>query len=103
MYVIYTPWGSAYKCKEMMYYLLLRNTMRMTSSVCKVHLKERLEEYIKQWNGLVKLFRTEKREGLIQARSIGAMKATKGKVSNDLQLLPLIMCKYSSVNNMITF
>uniref|UniRef100_A0A665WA72 Polypeptide N-acetylgalactosaminyltransferase n=1 Tax=Echeneis naucrates TaxID=173247 RepID=A0A665WA72_ECHNA len=46
----------------------------------KVHLKERLEEYIKQWNGLVKLFRNEKREGLIQARSIGAKKAVKGQV-----------------------
>ncbi|XP_042341699.1 N-acetylgalactosaminyltransferase 7 isoform X2 [Plectropomus leopardus] len=46
----------------------------------KAHLKERLEEYIKQWNGLVKLFRNEKREGLIQARSIGAKKATKGQV-----------------------
>ncbi|XP_054634316.1 N-acetylgalactosaminyltransferase 7 isoform X3 [Dunckerocampus dactyliophorus] len=46
----------------------------------KVHLKERLEMYIKQWNGLVKLFRNEKREGLIQARSIGAKKATKGQV-----------------------
>ncbi|KAM9770145.1 N-acetylgalactosaminyltransferase 7 isoform 1-T1 [Menidia menidia] len=46
----------------------------------KVHLKERLEEYIKQWNGLVKVFRNEKREGLIQARSIGAKKATKGQV-----------------------
>ena len=45
-----------------------------------VHLKERLEEYIKQWNGLVKLFRNEKREGLIQARSIGAQKATIGQV-----------------------
>lgn len=48
--------------------------------VCVVHLKDRLEEYIKQWNGLVKLFRNEKREGLIQARSIGAQKATKGQV-----------------------
>ncbi|XP_061627909.1 N-acetylgalactosaminyltransferase 7 isoform X6 [Phyllopteryx taeniolatus] len=46
----------------------------------KVHLKERLEVYIKQWNGLVKLYRNEKREGLIQARSIGAKKATKGQV-----------------------
>uniref|UniRef100_A0A3Q1IJK5 Polypeptide N-acetylgalactosaminyltransferase n=1 Tax=Anabas testudineus TaxID=64144 RepID=A0A3Q1IJK5_ANATE len=46
----------------------------------KVHLKEHLEEYIKQWNGLVKLFRNDKREGLIQARSIGAKKATKGQV-----------------------
>lgn len=46
----------------------------------EVHLKERLEIYIKQWNGLVKLYRNEKREGLIQARSIGAKKATKGQV-----------------------
>lgn len=50
--------------------------------MCIVHLKERLEEYIKKWNGLVKLFRNEKREGLIQARSIGAKKATKGQVSD---------------------
>ncbi|XP_061102444.1 N-acetylgalactosaminyltransferase 7 isoform X2 [Conger conger] len=46
----------------------------------KAHLKERLEDYIKQWNGLVKLFRNERREGLIQARSIGARKATVGQV-----------------------
>lgn len=52
--------------------------------VCIVHLKERLEDYIKQWNGLVKLFRNDKREGLIQARSIGAKKATKGQVSYDV-------------------
>ncbi|KAG9347030.1 hypothetical protein JZ751_005957 [Albula glossodonta] len=46
----------------------------------KEHLKSRLEDYIKQWNGLVKVFRNEKREGLIQARSIGARKATLGQV-----------------------
>ncbi|XP_051875280.1 N-acetylgalactosaminyltransferase 7 isoform X2 [Pristis pectinata] len=46
----------------------------------KAHLKERLEEYLKQWNGLVKVFRNERREGLIQARSIGAHKATLGQV-----------------------
>ncbi|XP_025058196.1 N-acetylgalactosaminyltransferase 7 isoform X2 [Alligator sinensis] len=46
----------------------------------KAHLKERLEEYIKQWNGLVKVFRNERREGLIQARSIGAQKAKLGQV-----------------------
>ncbi|XP_062333959.1 N-acetylgalactosaminyltransferase 7 isoform X2 [Osmerus eperlanus] len=46
----------------------------------KAHLKERLEDYIKQWNGLVKLHRNEKREGLIQARSIGARVATLGQV-----------------------
>lgn len=46
------------------------------------HLKERLEDYIKQWNGLVKIFRNERREGLIQARSIGAQKAKLGQVEN---------------------
>ncbi|ELW67729.1 N-acetylgalactosaminyltransferase 7 [Tupaia chinensis] len=46
----------------------------------KEHLKERLDEYIKMWNGLVKVFRNERREGLIQARSIGAQKAKLGQV-----------------------
>ncbi|GCC25845.1 hypothetical protein chiPu_0004256 [Chiloscyllium punctatum] len=46
----------------------------------KAHLKERLEQYLKQWNGLVKVYRNERREGLIQARSIGAHKATLGQV-----------------------
>jgi len=43
----------------------------------KPHLGDPLEEYIKQWNGLVKLFRNERREGLIRARSIGASHATE--------------------------
>lgn len=34
------------------------------------------------WNGLVKVFRNERREGLIQARSIGAQKAKLGQVGN---------------------
>ncbi|XP_073433512.1 N-acetylgalactosaminyltransferase 7 isoform X3 [Dendrobates tinctorius] len=46
----------------------------------KEHLKGRLEDYIKQWNGLVKVFRNERREGLIQARSIGAQKSKLGQV-----------------------
>ncbi|KAM6149490.1 N-acetylgalactosaminyltransferase 7 isoform 3-T3 [Erethizon dorsatum] len=46
----------------------------------KEHLKEKLDEYIKLWNGLVKVFRNERREGLIQARSIGAQKAKLGQV-----------------------
>ncbi|KAM3939165.1 N-acetylgalactosaminyltransferase 7 isoform 1-T1 [Leptodactylus fuscus] len=46
----------------------------------KEHLKGRLDNYIKQWNGLVKVFRNERREGLIQARSIGAQKAKLGQV-----------------------
>lgn len=32
----------------------------------------RLEEHIKQFNGLVKLYHNDRREGLIRARSIGA-------------------------------
>ena len=64
--------------------LRVRVCARVYARVYIVHLKERLEEYIKQWNGLVKVFRNEKREGLIQARSIGAKKATKGQVTCDL-------------------
>ncbi|XP_036170844.1 N-acetylgalactosaminyltransferase 7 isoform X7 [Myotis myotis] len=46
----------------------------------KEHLKKKLDDYIKLWNGLVKVFRNERREGLIQARSIGAQKAKLGQV-----------------------
>ncbi|XP_058406343.1 N-acetylgalactosaminyltransferase 7 isoform X4 [Diceros bicornis minor] len=46
----------------------------------KEHLKAKLDDYIKLWNGLVKVFRNERREGLIQARSIGAQKAKLGQV-----------------------
>lgn len=46
------------------------------------HLKDKLDDYIKLWNGLVKVFRNERREGLIQARSIGAQKAKLGQVGN---------------------
>lgn len=38
-------------------------------------MKERLENYIKRFNGKVKLFRTTQREGLVRARVIGAEKA----------------------------
>ena len=55
-------------------------THSFSLSTPPAHLKERLEDYIKQWNGLVKLHRNEKREGLIQARSIGARVATLGQV-----------------------
>uniref|UniRef100_A0A7N5KCF7 Polypeptide N-acetylgalactosaminyltransferase 7 n=2 Tax=Ailuropoda melanoleuca TaxID=9646 RepID=A0A7N5KCF7_AILME len=46
----------------------------------KEHLKGKLDDYLKLWNGLVKVFRNERREGLIQARSIGAQKAKLGQV-----------------------
>ena len=42
----------------------------------KPHLGQPLEEYIKRWNGKVKLYRNARREGLIRARSIGAQHAT---------------------------
>ena len=35
-----------------------------------------LEDYIARWNGLVKLYRTGKRVGLIEARTLGAKKTT---------------------------
>lgn len=35
-------------------------------------MKEKLETYIKRFKGTVKLVRTEKREGLVRARVIGA-------------------------------
>lgn len=39
-------------------------------------LKEKLEIYIKQFNGLVKLFRNPERLGLITARTTGAKHST---------------------------
>jgi len=42
----------------------------------KNDLKDKLEEYIKRWNGIVKIYRTTKREGLIQARVLGAEHST---------------------------
>ena len=41
----------------------------------KAHLKEQLDDHLKQFNGLVKVVRNERREGLIRARSIGAQNA----------------------------
>ncbi|XP_077998266.1 N-acetylgalactosaminyltransferase 7-like [Glandiceps talaboti] len=48
----------------------------------KDHLKSRLEEYIKdpKFQGKIKLVRNQKREGLIRARTIGAVNAEKGEV-----------------------
>nr|CDJ83108.1 Glycosyl transferase and Ricin B lectin domain containing protein [Haemonchus contortus] len=42
----------------------------------KEHLKEKLDKYVKRFDGKVKLVRTEDREGLIRARTIGAKHST---------------------------
>ncbi|CAH1791951.1 unnamed protein product [Owenia fusiformis] len=42
----------------------------------KPHLKDKLAEYLKQFDGLVKLFRNTKREGLIMTRTLGAKYST---------------------------
>lgn len=49
---------------------------KFTSSNFIEHLKDKLENYIKRFDGKVKLYRTDKREGLVRARVIGAEKAT---------------------------
>jgi polypeptide N-acetylgalactosaminyltransferase len=38
----------------------------------KAHLKDHLDNYVKRWNGKVVVHHTDKREGLVQARQIGA-------------------------------
>ena len=43
------------------------------------HLKEKLDEYIKQFNGKVRIVRNAEREGLIRTRTIGA-KASQGDI-----------------------
>ena len=57
---------------------LLEEVVLIDDGSTKDHLVAggRLEEHIKQWNGLVKLYHNSRREGLIRARSIGARKAS---------------------------
>jgi polypeptide N-acetylgalactosaminyltransferase len=40
------------------------------------HLKTKLEDYIKQFNGKVRLVRNKEREGLIRTRTVGAIAST---------------------------
>lgn len=42
----------------------------------KENLRTKLDEYVQQFNGLVKIIRNKEREGLIRTRSRGAMEAT---------------------------
>ncbi|CAF3237728.1 unnamed protein product [Rotaria socialis] len=54
---------------------LLKEVVLIDDGSTDASLQEKLEEYIKRWNGLVKLYRTGKRVGLIEARTIGAQKS----------------------------
>ncbi|XP_026691688.2 polypeptide N-acetylgalactosaminyltransferase-like 6 [Ciona intestinalis] len=42
----------------------------------KDHLGSKLDEYVTKFNGIVKVYRNDRREGLIRARSIGAKKSS---------------------------
>lgn len=55
---------------------LIKEVVMVDDYSDKEHLKEKLDKYIKRFNGKVKLVRTEDREGLIRARTIGAKHAT---------------------------
>ncbi|XP_064623856.1 N-acetylgalactosaminyltransferase 7-like [Lineus longissimus] len=55
---------------------LLKEVILVDDCSEKNHLKSKLEEYIKRFDGKVKLYRNEKREGLIRTRTAGARYAT---------------------------
>ncbi|KAI3415635.1 hypothetical protein GPALN_005232 [Globodera pallida] len=55
---------------------LLKEVILVDDFSDKEHLKDKLDDYIKQFNGKVKLVRNGEREGLIRTRSIGAKAAT---------------------------
>ncbi|CAM4887854.1 unnamed protein product [Rotaria socialis] len=55
---------------------LLKDIILVDDGSSDPALLEPLEKYIKRWNGLVKLYRTGKRVGLIAARTLGADKST---------------------------
>ncbi|VDM62720.1 unnamed protein product [Angiostrongylus costaricensis] len=55
---------------------LLKEIVMVDDYSDKEHLEDKLEKYIKRFNGKVRLVRTDDREGLIRARTIGAKHAT---------------------------
>lgn len=54
---------------------LLAEIVMIDDGSHKTHLGKPMDEYLQRFNGLVKLYRNERREGLIRARSIGGKKA----------------------------
>jgi len=61
---------------------MLAEVVMIDDHSSKEHLGSKLTEYIKRWEGKVKLYRNNRREGLIRARIIGAQKsqAKQGRV-----------------------
>lgn len=55
---------------------LLKEVILIDDGSSDAQLLKPLEDYIARWNGLVKLYRTGKRVGLIEARTLGAKKTT---------------------------
>ncbi|KAL3091711.1 hypothetical protein niasHT_024293 [Heterodera trifolii] len=55
---------------------LLKEVILVDDFSDKEHLKTKLDDYIKQFNGKVRLVRNSEREGLIRTRTIGAKAAT---------------------------
>lgn len=55
---------------------LLQEILLLDDFSNKPHLKQKLAQYITRFNGVVRLERTDKREGLIRAKSMGAEMAT---------------------------
>lgn len=55
---------------------LLHEVVMVDDFSDKVHLKQKLDDYIKQFSGLVKLYRNKERLGLIRTRTLGAEYAT---------------------------
>ncbi|XP_046575632.1 N-acetylgalactosaminyltransferase 7-like isoform X2 [Haliotis rubra] len=55
---------------------LLKEVILVDDDSDKEHLKQQLDLYVKRFEGLVKLYRNDEREGLIRSRTKGALLAT---------------------------